>query len=97
VIVRDDYDDFHSQQPAGIFIAQPHLPHLAAMVDYGKEQSIITFSPFVGDVSQGVTGSIAVTARILPQVNLTTLADSKLYLKPFFLRIATPYPETEIN
>ncbi len=97
VIVRDDYDEFHSQQPAGIFIAQPHLPHLAAVVNYGKAKSIITFSPFVGDVTLGVTGSIAVTARILPQVNLTTLTDSKLDLKPFFLRIATHYPETEIH
>lgn len=97
VIVRDDYEEFQEQQPAGIFIAQPHLPHLSAVVNYGKQKSIITFSPFVGDVTLGVTGSIAVTARILPQVNMTTLAESKLVLKPFFLRIASRYPEIEIN
>lgn len=97
VIVRDDDDDFYSLQPSGIFIAQPHLPHLAAVVYYGKQKSIITFSPFAGDVTLGVAGSIAVTARILPQVNTTTLADSKLNLKPFFLRIASRYPEVELN
>ncbi len=97
VIVRDDYDEFQRLQPAAIFIAQPHLPHLAAVIKYGKEKSIITFSPFVGDVPLGVAGSIAVTARILPQVNMTTLVDSKLDLKPFFLRIASRYPEVETN
>ncbi len=97
VIVRDDYDDFQLQQPAGIFIAQPNLPHLAAVVNYGKQKSIITFSPFVGDVTLGVAGSIAVTARILPQVNMATLADSNLDLKPFFLRIASRYPEAKTN
>lgn len=97
IIVRDDYEDFHREEPAGIFIAQPHLPHLAAVVNYGKQNSIITFSPFVGDVTLGVAGSIAVTARILPQVNMTTLADSNLSLKAFFLRIASHYPEVETN
>ena len=97
IIVRDDYDDFQNYQPAAIFIAQPHLPHLAAVVNYGKQNSIITFSPFDGDVNLGVTGSISITARILPQVNTMTLADSKLHLKPFFLRIASRYPEVEIN
>ncbi|MEN8256394.1 MAG: hypothetical protein ABFS09_00875 [Thermodesulfobacteriota bacterium] len=97
IIVRDDYDDLQSYEPAAIFIAQPQLPHLPAIVNYGKQKSIITFSPFVGDVNLGVTGSISVTARILPQVNMTTLGDSKLNLKPFFLRIASRYPEVEIN
>jgi hypothetical protein len=97
VIVRDDYAEFHKQQPAGIFIAQANLPHLAAVINFGKQKSIITFSPFVGDVDLGVAGSIAITARILPQVNMTTLADSRLDLKPFFLRIASRYPEVEIN
>ncbi len=95
VILRDDYDDLHKGHPAAIFISQPHLPHLAAIVNYGKQKSIITFSPFVDDVTSGVTGSIAVNARILPQVNITTLADSKLNLRPFFLRIASHYPVVE--
>lgn len=95
VVIRDDDDAFHQEQPAGIFIAQPHLPHLASVVTYGISKSILTFSPFAGDVSKGVAGSIAVTARILPQVNTTTLADSRLVLKPFFLRIASHYPEVD--
>ncbi len=97
VIVRDDYEQFQKDKPAGIFIAQANLPHLSAVINYGKQNSIITFSPFVGDVTLGVTGSIAVTARILPQVNTTTLADSNLSLKPFFLRVAARYPEIETN
>lgn len=99
LIVRDAYDEFHklAEHPAGIFIAQPHLPHIAAVVNYGKQESVITFSPFPTDISLGVAGSIAITARILPQVNTKTLADSKLELKPFFLRIAWRYPESELN
>lgn len=96
VVIMRDYDALFSQeQPAAIFIAQPRLPHLAGLVLYGKEKSIITFSPFAGDITLGVCGSITVTARILPQVNMTTLAESRLRLKPFFLRIASPYPEVE--
>lgn len=98
VVVRDAYDEFHTQQqPAGIFIAQPHLPQIAAVVNYGKQESIITFSPYPTDITLGVAGSIAITARILPQVNTKTLTDSKLELKPFFLRIAWRYPESELN
>lgn len=65
--------------------------------NYGKQSNIITFPPFVGDVTLGVAGPIAIIARILPQLNMTTIAASKSALKPFFLRIAFRYPEVEIN
>lgn len=74
---------------AGIFITQPQLNHLGQVIKYGKVNSLITFSPFPGDVAQGVTGGLSIKARILPQLNQATLHDSGLQLKPFFLRIAT--------
>lgn len=76
---------------AGIFITQPHLPQLPKVVHHGKTHSVITFSPFNGDVAQGISGGISVTARILPKVNIPTVKASGLRIKPFFLRIASLY------
>ena len=76
---------------AGIFITQPQLAQLTKIVHYGKAHSIITFSPFIGDVALGVSGGISVTARILPKVNIPTLKASGLRIKPFFLRVASLY------
>ncbi len=78
-------------KPAGIFISQNNIGNLNAIVQYGKEHSIITFSPFTTDLKKGVTGSISITARIRPQVNMETLKSSHLAIKPFFLRISKQY------
>lgn len=81
-----------SGKPAGIFISQDNIGNLNSIVQYGKQHSIITFSPFSADLEQGVTGSISVTSRIRPQVNMLTLKSSHLAIKPFFLRISKQYP-----
>ena len=78
-------------QPAGIFISQKNVLNLNTIIQYGKQHSIITFSPFPQDLQQGVTGSISITACIRPEINMTTLKSSNLTMKPFFLRISTPY------
>lgn len=78
-------------QPAGIFISQENIADLNAIVEYGESHSIITFSPFTDDLKMGITGSISITARIRPQINMNTLKSSKLVIKPFFLRISKQY------
>ncbi len=78
-------------QLAGIFISQENIINLKFIVQYGKQNSIITFSPFTKDLQRGVTGSISITARIRPQVNMNTLKSSHLAIKPFFLRISKQY------
>lgn len=80
-----------AMQPAGIFISQDNIANLNAIIRYGRQNSIITFSPFTKDLQQGVTGSISITARIRPQVNMNTLKQSHLRIKPFFLRISKQY------
>lgn len=80
-------------KPAGIFISQENINNLNTIVKYGEKHSIIIFSPFANDLKQGVTGSIAITARIRPQVNMNSLKISHLAIKPFFLRISTQYTQ----
>ncbi len=77
---------------AGIFISQNNIDNLDSITLYGEQHSIITFSPFSNDLKHGITGSLLITARIRPHVNLDTVKKSNLSLKPFFLRISTLYP-----
>jgi MarR-like DNA-binding transcriptional regulator SgrR of sgrS sRNA len=91
VVTQSKAFEHSTVQPAGIFISQKNVHNLNTIVQYGKQHSIITFSPFSKDLQQGVTGSISITARIRPEINMSTLKSSHLTMKPFFLRISTPY------
>jgi hypothetical protein len=75
--------------PAGIFIIQ-HLTRseVRQVAQFGEEHQVVTFSPFAGDVEEGILAGIFITDRILPYVNLATMKRSSIRLKPFFLRIA---------
>lgn len=90
-VAQSNTFDPREMKPAGIFISQENIGNLNAIVQYGKRNSIITFSPFTKDLQRGVTGSISITARIRPQVNMNTLKSSHLAIKPFFLRISKQY------
>ncbi|MFP4423558.1 MAG: hypothetical protein ACLFRG_23755, partial [Desulfococcaceae bacterium] len=77
--------------PAGMFLAEPRIGDLEAVIQFGRENRRLVFSPFAGDVERGVPAGIAVSDRILPLVNAEALESFGLRLKPFFLRIAEVY------
>ncbi len=83
----------HRNRPiTALFIAQ-HLSEveIAELTRFADSMQIISFSPFAGDVERGILGGIAVSDRILPEINLGTLRRSGISLKPFFLRVARHY------
>ncbi len=95
VVLTTDSDlkQFKSSPPAGVFIAEPNLGHLDILLDWGRENQRIVFSPFTGDVPRGVFGGVSVREMVLPLVNQRALDDWGIVLKPFFLRIAERYDE----
>ncbi|TQV88078.1 hypothetical protein [Aliikangiella coralliicola] len=77
---------------AAIFIAQPlSKSELNKVIQYGIKHRIIIFSPFEGDVEQGVLGGLSVQATVRPLINKHTLNKSQLSIKPFYLKVAKYY------
>ncbi len=88
-----DLTAVHRNRPiTALFIAQ-HLSdvEITKLTRIADSMQIISFSPFAGDVERGILGGIAVSDRILPEINLGTLRRSGISLQPFFLRVARHY------
>jgi hypothetical protein len=77
--------------PFAVFVCQRNEEDVAQISDYGRQNGIITFSPFRGDVEKGILAGIAISDRILPFINNETLAKLPFGLKAFFLRVAEIY------
>jgi hypothetical protein len=77
--------------PSVVFITEPLDQRLQSLVEFSQAQRVLLFSPFKGDVERGVTTGFRVTDRVLPMVNMTSLEQSKIQLKAFFLRIAVKH------
>jgi hypothetical protein len=82
---------FEKRIPAGLFLAQPVKQNLGDLIEYGRKHEIIVFSPFEGDVENGVLGGIHISDRLLPYINMSAMQSSKIQIKPFFLRVAIRY------
>ena len=76
---------------AGIFLCEPVTNGLDQIINYVKKEHIIIFSPFWGDVERGVSGGMLISDKITPYLNLKSIKQSKIQIKPFFLRIAKKY------
>ncbi len=78
--------------PAGFFIIERlSRAEVRQVARFGEEHRVVTFSPFAGDVEEGIMAGIFITDRIQPYVNLATMQRASIRLKPFFLRIAKAY------
>jgi hypothetical protein len=74
---------------AGIFLTQKlNESELSQLVTFSSRHSIISFSPYEGDIERGVQGGIAVEARVRPYLNLTALRNAGIRLKSFFMEVA---------
>ncbi len=89
--VLSDLAGYAGNPPAGIFLTRRFPDQLADIQAFARRHHRILFSPFAGDVEKGVCAGIAISDRILPQVNLNTLKASQIQLKSFFLRIANAH------
>lgn len=85
-------------KPAAIFLVDPLIESkVQAVARYGKEHQIITFSPYEGDVENGILGGLVVESRIHPFINMKTLEESNVRIKPFFLKVAQAYDPNKIK
>jgi len=85
-------NDSPALKPAAIFIVQPlRAPELQRLVQLSVTRHMILFSPFEGDVEQGVLAGLSVQATVRPLINMRTLKSSQLDIKPFFLKVANQY------
>lgn len=88
-------DKLHEQVKTpyvAVFISQPLSDtEIDAIVKYGINHSVIVFSPFEGDVERGVLGGLSVQAAVRPLLNMHTLQQSRLTIKPFYLKVAKKY------
>lgn len=82
-------------KPAAIFLVDPLIEdRVKSIASYGIKNHIITFSPYEGDVENGILGGLYATSRIHPYVNTQTIDRSKVQIKPFFLKVAKAYAPT---
>ena len=78
-------------QTASIFIVEPFDNRLGDLIEFSQQHRALLFSPFQGDVENGVNAGFQVTDKVLPMVNMASLKASKIQLKAFFLRIAVKH------
>lgn len=77
---------FKDRIPAAIFLIQ-RIRDLKPIIQYGKDHHIIVFSPYEEDVKQGVLGGMMIRDTILPFINMKTMRDTGIRIKPFFMEI----------
>lgn len=88
-------NDFLSQKqgsPLGVFISQRLTgDELEQLIRRSIKLGVILFSPFEGDVEKGVLAGLSVQASVRPYINLKTLKETDIEIKPFYLRVARTY------
>jgi len=86
------FQQFADRKVAGVFIGENMgRGDLGSVIGYGSDKGVVVFSPFSGHVENGVLGGISVEAYVLPFVNMKTLSNSGVRLKPFFMGVVKRY------
>ena len=83
----------HARDPfTAVFLAQAlDDREMQRLLTFVRTHHVLSFSPLAGDIERGVLGGIAVSDRILPEINLQSLIDHGIYLRPFFLKVSAHY------
>lgn len=83
---------FQPQPVAGIFLAESMAPALRASVqEFGNIKKSIVFSPFEGEVQQGILSGLSIATQVKPALNLVTLRASGIRMNPLFFKVAKTY------
>lgn len=83
-----EIEQFRNQQMAGVFLVQQSPANLKNIINFGKAQKIIIFSPFPGDVEKGGSSGLIISDIMQPYLNIKALKTASIRIKPFFLRVA---------
>ena len=91
--ITDDLSlkNYENQKIAGIFLCEKLYNNIERIIQFGKNNHVIIFSPFEKDVQAGVSGGMVIYDRPLPFINSKTMKQSGIQLKPIFLEIAESY------
>lgn len=83
---------YAGREPAGVFVTDlaPRTA-LQSLVRFSIEHHVIVYSPFEGDVENGILGGLSIEAQVRPYLNRATLESSHIALKSFFLQVAKVY------
>ena len=77
---------------AGIYLLDKlSATAIHAIIHQASKYQIITYSPFNCDVERGVLGGLSVEAKVRPYTNMKTLRESKILLKPIFIKVIKHY------
>lgn len=87
----DDFINGNTPPAMAVFLAQSPNSKTQKVLDRAISTSTLLFSPFKGDVEEGIHSGFVVSDRILPYVNLKTMQQSRIKLKAFFLRVSKYY------
>ena len=87
----DDFINGGTPPPIAAFLAQSPNGKTQKVLDRAISTSTLLFSPFKGDVEKGIHSGFVVSDRILPYINLTTMQQSRIKLKEFFLKVSKYY------
>ena len=86
------FKDYQAVKVAGIFISEQFTPNsLHPIVCFGIKRQLVVFSPFIGDVQQGVSAGIYISTQIKPAFNLTTINKSGIHMNKLFYKVAQTY------
>lgn len=87
--VRDLAALAEGEPPAAVFLAEPlGDSELARLVQWSRDQKVLLYSPFEGDVERGVMAGLSVEAKVLPYLNEAALVAAGVSLKPLFHKVA---------
>ena len=87
----DDLLTRNLSRTSSIFIVEPLDERLPGLIAFARQRRALLFSPLQGDVERGVNAGFQVTGQVLPLINMTSLKESNIQVKAFFLRIAVKH------
>jgi len=89
IITAAQLSDQHDSKVAGIYIADKlSEQQLQTVINFGVTHHAIVYSPFEGDVQNGVPAGLAVGVRVLPFININSLEKSQITIKALILKVA---------
>lgn len=78
-----------TDRPAAVFVAEPlNDTEMGQLVAWSRQQKVLLYSPFEGDVERGVMAGLSVEAKVLPYLNEAALNAAGVSLKPLFHKVS---------
>ncbi|MBF0272139.1 MAG: hypothetical protein HQL98_08770 [Magnetococcales bacterium] len=94
VCMVSEFRQFADRPVAGIFLAESlKSAPMEEIIVFGIAKKSIIFSPFEGDVQNGVMAGMEISTQVKPALNLVTLRKSGIRLNSLFIKVAKIYGE----